>query len=509
MRALLMHPDRDFEIESPSSGDSEMVQDLELNTLLRAMSPDDPFLFEVAKKALLSGPGNDRDTILYRQEILKDCLANAWVVKEIYQIAAATLAEEKKHYFGFFKYPSSILNRSVEMMRMLLVQLRKLRGVADAHSSRFVSRGLKTFFAMLRLELGESYLVEVEEHLAALRFRSGILVSAGLGKGFKGVNYILRQPLRERRSWLRRIFGPRAVGFKFEVDERDESGHRALSEIRDRGVNLVANALARSVDHILSFFSMLRTEFGFYVGCVNLHERLETIGAPVSFPLPVPAGERRFAFEGMYDVCLALTLGRKPVVNDLQADDKRLVIITGANQGGKSVFLRGIGLCQLMMQCGMYVPAEFFRADLCDAMFTHFKREEDAAMKSGKLDEELRRMSAIADRITPNSIVLLNESFAATNEREGSEIARQIVTALSETGVTVFFVTHLFQLARGLYDRSPENALFLRAERKADGGRTFKIIEGEPLQTSYGPDLFKRIFESADLSEPLDRPASE
>ena len=44
-------------------------------------------------------------------------------------------------------------------------------------------------------------------------------------------------------------------------------------------------------------------------------------------------------------------------------------------------------------------------------------------MKSGKLDEELARMSGIADAIAPNSMVLFNESFASTNEREGSEIA--------------------------------------------------------------------------------------
>ena len=56
--------------------------------------------------------------------------------------------------------------------------------------------------------------------------------------------------------------------------------------------------------------------------------------------------------------------------------------------------------------------------------------EEDATMESGKLDEELGRVSAIAGQITRHSILLCNESFAATNEREGSEIARQVVRAM-------------------------------------------------------------------------------
>ncbi|HEV8712722.1 MAG TPA: hypothetical protein VGX03_07845 [Candidatus Binatia bacterium] len=187
-------------------------------------------------------------------------------------------------------------------------------------------------------------------------------------------------------------------------------------------------------------------------------------------------------------------MAQRIVGNDVNADSKDLVIITGANQGGKSTFLRSVGLAQLMMQCGMFAPAESFCANVCDRLFTHYKREEDATMKSGKLDEELSRMSDIVDNITSNSVLLFNESFAATNEREGSEIARQIIHALLEKRIKVFFVTHLYEFAHSFYDTTMENALFLRAERQPDGGRTFKLIEGEPLQTSYGEDLYKTIF---------------
>ena len=115
-------------------------------------------------------------------------------------------------------------------------------------------------------------------------------------------------------------------------------------------------------------------------------------------------------------------------------------------------------------------------------------------MNSGKLDEELSRMSSIVDNLKPNAMVLFNESFAATNEREGSEIARQIICALLEKGMKVFYVTHLYKFAHGFLDRKMGNAIFLRAERQADGGRTFKLIEGEPLQTSYGEDLYRALW---------------
>jgi hypothetical protein len=62
------------------------------------------------------------------------------------------------------------------------------------------------------------------------------------------------------------------------------------------------------------------------------------------------------------------------------------------------------------------------------------------------------------------------------------------------SGVRVFFVTHMFDLAQGFHARGLDDALFLRAERLADGHRTFRVIEGEPLPTSHGVDLYRRIF---------------
>lgn len=267
-----------------------------------------------------------------------------------------------------------------------------------------------------------------------------------------------------------------------------------MSELRDHGINLVANALAQSTEHILSFFDMLRTELAFYVGCLNLHDRLAPLAVPICFPRPEHASTRRHRFSAMHDVCLVLTMGTNVVGNAVDADGRDLVIITGANQGGKSTFLRSIGLAQLMMQSGMFVAAESFAAELCGGLFTHCKREEDATMKSGKLDEELSRMSAIVDSITPNSMLLFNESFASTNEREGSEIARQIVCPLLERRIKVFFVTHQYEFAHGFFERNMEDAIFLRAERQADGRRTYRVVDGEPLQTSYGEDLYREIF---------------
>jgi hypothetical protein len=495
-----MYRDRDIDpVEKLPANAAALTQDLELDTLFGAMAAGDNFLLEVAKKTVLTRL-DEPEAILYRQHILADCLERSAIIREMYAIAVEAIEREKK-VWGWGHYPEGMLHRSVEVIKLLVDLLKRLRHIADEHGAEFRSEGLTTLFRMLARELDDEYLGSVEDHLRRLEFRDGVLMSAELDDGNKGSRYVLRKPLITKQNWVERLqvrmerllTGDRS-DFVVQIPDRDESGFRALSELRGRGIGLVAGALGQSTDHILGFFRMLRSELGFYVGCMNLRDRLAGKGEPICFPEPFAAGKAILSVRGLYDLCLSLSVKERVVGNDVRADDKLLVMITGANRGGKSTFLRGIGLAQLMMQCGMFVPAEAFRANVCDGIFTHYKREEDSSMKSGKLDEELGRMSAIVDNMTPNSIVLLNESFASTNEKEGSEIARQIVRALLETGIKVIYVTHLFDLAQGLYLAKMDAALFLRAERLADGRRTFRLVEGEPLPTSYGEDLYRRIF---------------
>ena len=521
MKAFLMFRDKDFDHEqllarrdhathARSSKDQRLdfqqmlpwneealKNDLGLDVVLNAMALGDRYLFYVAKVAILSSI-TDLDTILYRQHVLADCLRNAQIVRDIYQLSIEAIEGERKGLWGYFQYPAGILRRAVEVMLMFVGALKRLRVAADQHSNKFGSDGFSRLFTMLKEELSDEYFSAIEIHLRRLKFRHGVLVSAELSEGNTGHNYILRKPHEERGSWLTRMFSEKPQAYTFRLHPRDEGGARALSELNDRGVNLVANALAQSTDHILSFFQMLRTELAFYIGCLNLHARLTEMREVTCFPIPTTIGGRKLSFSGLYDIPLALSAEQKVVGNDLNADGGNLFVITGANTGGKSTFLRSIGLAQLMLQAGMFVPAESFSSEVFYGIFTHYRREEDEAMESGKWDEELSRMSEVVDRLRPNSILLLNESFSSTNQREGSEIAEQIVRALLDNNVKVLFVTHLSHFARGMFVQKPHGAIFLRAERRSDGTRPFKLIVGEPLQTSYGPDLYRAIFDGAD-----------
>jgi len=537
MRALLLFPDRSLDWKwvaeavsrrdparggrpdrrppfDPGAGlpwnTEALVKDLELHALFPVMARGDDWVYVVARKVLLSGSSSDTGTILYRQSVLSDCLEHPDLVRELYSVTVEAMGLEREIYRTtfFLKSPDSVLRWSLKLLEGLLGCLRRLRDLLEVHHATLASEGFRGLSATLRDQLTDDYLDRVRFHLAQLSFRNGVLLSAQMGPGNKGTDYRLHVAPPEQgnwlvrilRKWFPRIFQPRPLSFGFSLHPRDDSGFRMLSEIRDRGIGLAASALGGSAEHVRDFFTMLRAELAFYVGCLNLHDRLREKGIPTCLPSPAPAEPLRLSFRGLRDVALSVLLPGNVVGNDADADGMGLIVITGANQGGKSTFLRSVGTAQLMMQAGMFVPAEAFVSSVCDSLVTHYRREEDTTLESGKLDEELGRMSEIVDRLTPHAMILFNESFSATNEREGSEIARQVTSALLEERKRMIFVTHLHEFARALYEDRPPNVLFLRADRRPDGARTLRMTEGRPLPTAYGMDLYEQVFEGSGLS---------
>jgi len=237
MNVFLMYRDRDFNLQGELPwNEQSLTRDLDLNTLFDAMAQGDDFLFEVAKRAVLSGLDNDMETILYRQDILKDCLKNASIVRDMYDIAVESIKNEKKNYWGLFSnYPRAVLDRAVEVMNMFMDMLKKIKNIADEHADRFESEGFTAFFAMIKGELDDEYFELVQSHLNELKFRDGVLISAELGEGNKGTNYILRkQQNKKKQGWIKQFFSKKVPAYILCIPDRDESGFRALGELVDR-----------------------------------------------------------------------------------------------------------------------------------------------------------------------------------------------------------------------------------------------------------------------------------
>jgi hypothetical protein len=491
MNVHLMFNDTDFVPDTcPLCPDHEtLTDDLGLNYILDAMAGGDETVRASCSAALLS-PLSDCHTIQYRWQILSDVLEHPDCMHILYNITTEARMQEKRSLFWLSgKDLSGVFSNAVGLLLIYVKMLHKLRDAADMFLPLVKSEGLRNLFTQFEHELDDAYFNEVSGCLTGLGNRKDILIGAGPGSHLQGTEYVVLEN-EEKKSRLYWRLAP-----SYTLADQDESGTKDFEMRVERALNESTNALAQAAEHLQHFFSSLQYETGFYTGCCNLTEQMRKRGMPFCLPQVVSAQPAaQWSSLRLYDVSLMLVQGSSVVCNDFEAGDKNLCIITGANQGGKSTFLRSIGQAQLMAQCGMCVGAEQLTLSVKSGIFTHFRKEEDAGLNSGKLDEELARMDSIAGHLKPDALVLFNESFAATNEREGSEISRQIVCALLEHRITVVFVTHQYEFAAFFYAHKTKTMIFLRAERQNDGGRTFKIIPGAPTNKSFASDIFRKYF---------------
>ena len=488
MRTRLLYRDRDLHAHPPLPARSEELRrNLGLDRLLPVLADGDDGLYRVAEAMLLADVASDED-IRHRHAVLRDCLAAPDAVDDLRRIATNAVEREQHNYFGLFTRatPDKVLYRSLDVLEMFLDAFTELRAAADHHRGRFSSAGFDEFFTCIATELGDEYLASVRAHLRELRFAKGELISVRLGPGAHGTHHVLRRPDRAGRRLLRARDG------WIDLDLDDPGAAESLTVLTGRGIRTAADAVAQAAEHVAAYFRTIADELGFYRAVMNLLAAFDDRGVPWCIPEPAPRGP---VCRGLYHPVLALQQQDPVVGNDIDTEGASVTVITGANHGGKTTLLRGIGTAQLMLRCGMPVCAREYRGPVHPQVLTHFGGEEHGGGDTaGRLEEELSRMSAIADVIRPGALLLCNESLASTNEREGAALARQIVEALRDCGVTVVYVTHMYELSRGLADADDPRHAFLRAERLASGDRTFRVLPGPPMATSHGEDLFHRIF---------------
>lgn len=495
MRSRLLLADTDLDLGALPGLDPDLVADLGLGRVLAAMARGDEVIEHVVPR-LLATPLATTDAIRYRQASVRDANASPATVRALYAVATDAIEAERRIWGSAMRNAELVLDRAAEVLSRFVEAFRELRRIQATDAGAFTSPGFTALFAMVATDLDDAWLAEVEDHLTRLRTRT-LYVSARLGDGARGTDYALHRSPSTIRGWRDRI-GLEERRSTVQVMLFDQNAMNTMSELRATAIAPTAGVVRDAADHVLAFFRQLQVELAFLVGCVNLRETLADRGGAIAFP--DPAGDddgatTTFRATGLYDLGLRLTIDGPVVPNDLDTGGHRLVVVTGANGGGKSTVVRAIGLAQLMAGAGMFVAAESLTATIAPAIRTHFTREEDAKLAGGRLDEELTRLAALVDATRPGTLVLLNESLSTTNEREGAAIARGIVDALVDAGVVVWFVTHNHQLASGLANADPPRAHFLRAER-GDGERPFRLVVAPPLPTSHGMDLYRRIIDA-------------
>jgi DNA mismatch repair protein MutS len=280
---------------------------------------------------------------------------------------------------------------------------------------------------------------------------------------------------------------------------------RDLAQVLDTVCQPIAQALRQYNTLPSGFLATLCGDLVFYLAAVRLMERLRSHGLTVCRPDIAPMAERVCELHEAYNLNLALHQiahvdAQAPIVtNDVQMGEHgRIGILTGPNQGGKTTYTQMVGLCQILAQTGVWVPAARARLSPVDNIYTHYPVEEQLTKGTGRFGDEAQRLQQIFARGTRYSLILLNESLASTNPGESLYIAQDIVRILRRLGTRAIFATHLHELAADVAALNAStdgdsHIVSLVASRMGAGEegsrRSYKIAPGPPLGRSYAREI--------------------
>ncbi len=188
--------------------------------------------------------------------------------------------------------------------------------------------------------------------------------------------------------------------------------------------------------------------------------------------------------------------GEKFVPNDVRLDnsENQILIITGPNMSGKSVFLRQVGLIVLLAQIGSFVPASYARIGIVDRIFTRVGASDNIAGGESTFLVEMHEMANILNNATPRSLILLDEVGRGTSTFDGISIAWAITEYLHENPrvrAKTIFATHYHELNE-LAEIFPRIKNF-KADVREVGDRVIflhKIVPGY-ADHSYGIEVAK------------------
>lgn len=443
------------------------------------------------------------DTILYRQAILQDFYSSPRFLTEL-KCRFTLLSQLTADYNDFSGRivdsgsPSSskgsdsrlhttatVMNMRAEYLEKALLLLSEIKSVFE--NNPFVSDGLRSLYASVAKCGGTEEFYKLCDLCHSLSEYSAekneIDLSVELNEYAKMISFSLLDIHPEKNTSDRKN-----SFWNFGGKQKTDNKTGTPSTISQYDSNAIIAAALKSVSSIFGSaikfisksFAEIEKALTFYETALKYISYLEESKINYIYPEILSNGKSEiFQLRDLY--LLASSLDKKAVVpNDFiygsaEASDSPQygLLIRGENGSGKTVYLRSIASAYALAMSGLPITAQSAKITPKNIWLLFASSEKSlasSAADAGRFEEEVRDFAEILNKVTPDSLIILNEFFQTTSYDEGAEGLYYILRFLSDRGINWITVTHMHRLF-DLFSNSPQ---VKKAFCDAD---THKIIE--------------------------------
>lgn len=275
---------------------------------------------------------------------------------------------------------------------------------------------------------------------------------------------------------------------------------RGLYNITRRSVSSFRPSVKKYINDKSYFFVNILKGLEFYLTFTSYLLYLKDNGLPLC-EATWSENETFCEVYGLYNPKLANTLtGNEIVKNDISFDEKgQIYILTGANQGGKSVFLYSVAFMYVHLILGILLPAEKATLSMIDGIYVYTSSMGNDYSKRSRFEDECKKLGEYSKILTSNSIFLYDEPLSGTSSIEAEEILIGLLKNYSRKQFKGILSTHIHSLAKNVLDinklsdsKSKIDNLSTVTESSSENIRTFKIIRKIPDYKSFAMDIAKK-----------------
>jgi hypothetical protein len=316
-------------------------------------------------------------------------------------------------------------------------------------------------------------------------FKSGKLLDKLLSADFtKNEEYSLLTPLEP-------IFKNLDTAQKFQANIAFKS---AFNNLLRGALKNVPKDVSAYMKAQTQFLIDLLPEICFLVTGYEMMTGLKSRHMTICKPKVSQANE--FYLENLYHPVLLETIKPENIKhNSISFDNNGMFyVLTGANSGGKSVFLHSVGIAQVLFQLGLYVPAGEAAMFPADYLYMHLASESTIQNAAGRLEHECMAINEILKTITSKSMVLVDEAFSSTSAYDGSALAEELLKHFTIVGCRGVFSTHIHDLPIERINSHSKAAAKVDTLVAASfgGRRMYRIIRQKPEGLSHAKDIAKK-----------------